>query len=246
MKIGVHGDSFAAAKQHNQHEKSWFEYIGEQGHDVTTFGKNAGSLFHSMKQFLKTQHIFDLNIFVITSPHRFIIPQHFDELPDKWRYVAGLYNTETMINDAKHEKAPTEVIDILTAAQQYIVHIQDIEYDKYIHNLMTAEISRIRPDTMLIPCFTSSMDDLGGNIPLLTINEEENKSLGKNWNREWERLIRSQVDLRRCHMTQENNIMLAKKILNSIETGNKLTLRVEDVVIPKESIIKYFIPRYNN
>jgi hypothetical protein len=47
-------------------------------------------------------------------------------------------------------------------------------------------------------------------------------------------------------MTQENNIMLAKKILNSIETGNKLTLRVEDIVIPKESIIKYFIPRYNN
>ncbi len=246
MKIGIYGDSFAVAKQQKQHDQSWFEYIGEQGHDVTTFGKNAGSLFHSMKQFLKTQHIFDLNIFVITSPHRFVIPKHFDEFHEDWRYIAGLYNTETYINDAKHEKAPTEVIDILTAAEQYILHIQDIEYDKYIHNLMIAEISRIRPDTILIPCFSSSMDDLGGNIPLLTINEEENKSLGKNWNKEWERLIRSHVDLRRCHMTQENNIMLAKKILNFIETGNKLTLRVEDIVIPKESIIKYFIPRYNN
>ena len=246
MKIGVHGDSFAVAKQHNQHEKSWFEYIGEQGHDVTTFGKNAGSLFHSMKQFLKTQHIFDLNIFVITSPHRFVIPKQFDEFPEDWRYVAGLYNTETYIKDAKHNKASTVIISILESAEQYILNIQDIEYDKYIHNLMTAEISRIRPDTILIPCFTSSMDDLGGNIPLLTINDEENKSLGKNYNREWERLIRSHVDLRRCHMTEENNIMLGKKILNSIETGNKLTLRVEDIVIPKESIIKYFIPRYNN
>ena len=88
MKIGIYGDSFAVAKQQKQHDQSWFEYIGEQGHDVTTFGKNAGSLFHSMKQFLKTQHIFDLNIFVITSPHRFIIPQHFDELP---HYLGILY-----------------------------------------------------------------------------------------------------------------------------------------------------------
>ena len=246
MKIGVHGDSFAVAKQHNQHEKSWFEYIGEQGHDVTTFEKNAGSLFHSMKQFLKTQHIFDLNIFVITSPYRFVIPKQFDEFPEDWRYVAGLYNTEVYLKDAKHYKVSNEIITILESAEQYILNIQDIEYDKYIHNLMIAEISRIRPDTILIPCFENSMENLGGNIPLLRINEEENKSLGKNWRSKWDSLIRDCIDLRRCHMTQENNIMLGKKIINCIETGNIFTLKVEDIIPTKESIIKYFVPRYNN
>lgn len=246
MKIGVHGDSFATVKQSNQTDQSWFEHISEYGHDVTAYGKNAGSLFYSLSNFLKTHHNFDRNVFLITSPYRFVIPKQFDEFSENWRYISGLYNTETFINDAKHKKAPTEVIDILTAAEQYILHIQDIEYDKYIHNLMIAEISRIRPDTILIPCFENSMENLGENIPLLRINEEENKSLGKNWNREWERLIRSHIDLRRCHMTEENNIMLGKKIINCIETGNKLTFRVEDIVIPKESIIKYFIPRYNN
>ena len=244
MKIGVHGDSFTMAKQEYQHESSWFEFLAENhNHNVTTFGINGASLFYSMQLFLKNHHLFDRNIFAITNPHRFVIPDHIPNYPQHLKYVCGLYSTEVFQLDAKQLFYSAEVLHTLKSAENYILHLQDDEYELHIHQLMVEQITRIRPDTILMPCFSSSIQDTK-SLPLLIINEIENTTLGKNWNKDWEVLIRNKIDTRRCHMNEENNLMISKKIVGCIETGESFHLDQHDILLPKESIIKYFIPRY--
>ena len=244
MKIGVYGDSFAAPRQNlpGETDISWWEWLQEQGHEVTTWGKNASSLWYSVRGFLATHTEYDSIVFLVTSPHRFILPSRPDILfPEDFRYIAGLYNTEFNSQLAKQRRLNPEVSRILNCAKDYIVDIQDTEFDVYAHNLMVAEIRRIRPDAVILPCFSNSLPDLSGSIPLIYINEVENHSLGEDWNSDWEKLIRSGVDLRRCHMTQANNIMIGKKVLNCLLTGERFCVTSDDIIQPTESIRKYFV-----
>jgi hypothetical protein len=246
MKIGVYGDSFANPRQNlpGEVDISWWEWIAHQGYSVTTHGRVATSLWYSMKKFLATHEQYDAVVFAVTSPYRFTIPPH-DELgfPENFRHIAGMFNIEFYLKDASKGKMDSSIIKILNSARDFILYIQDTEWELYAHKLMVDEIMRIRPDAVLIPCFDSSLPDLQDNIPLLRINWEENKSLGPDHEQQWEFLIRNYVDLRRCHMTEANNCMVGKKVLNCLESGEKWHLVLDDVIMPRESIIKNFIIR---
>ena len=96
-------------------------------------------------------------------------------MPEHYKYIASLYSTDVYIKDAIHHNKSKELIHILETAREYIFNIQDDEFDLYVHNLMVNEITKIRPDAILVPCFQNSWTDLGDTIPLLRINEEEKK-----------------------------------------------------------------------
>ena len=245
MKIGIFGDSFAAPKYDhplNDTATTWVECLGKNYY-VKTFGINGASLFYSMQLFLKNHHLFDRNIFAITNPHRFVIPDHKQVLPKHMRFICGLNSVEIFEAAIKNktQKNKKEILELLNHAKNYIIHVQDKEFNEYAHNLLMDQIKRIRPDTILVPCFYDSLIELDGSLPLAAGVTIENDAWGISAER-YSKLMIDHVDIRPTHFTEENNMMLAEKINECLQNNSKFTLQQNDVILPKISYTRYIIP----
>ena len=244
MQVGIFGDSFAAPK--NTHPagangSTWFEYLSGH-HDVITYGKNGASLFYSMVLFLSNHHTFDRNIFTITNPHRFVIPDPEQVLPAHMRFMCGLQSVEIFNEQVESSswKNKKEILKIIDHARNFIIHIQDEQYNEYTHRLIVDEIVRIRPDTLIVPCFYESSRTITGTLPLVEITNVENKAWGITA-KKYSELMLNHIDTRPTHCSDENNSMLADKINACLCFDRAFELKQEDIILPNSPASRYII-----
>lgn len=210
MKVGIFGDSFAANRIGND-TKSWVDIIAEK-YKVTNYAQAGTSLFYSISLFEQYQHTFDKVIFVVTSPGRILL----DNFNNKSLSISGLGHSESLISRT------TDLVELKTlhAVCDYYLYVQNYNFEKYVHRLMTEQIKRTRPDTVLIPA-GDKLDDIFVGASMCDIETKENNAWGG------ERVI----DTRHCHMTAENNAIFAIKVEEWLN-GKPVQINLDDFVTP--------------
>ena len=245
MKIGIFGDSFATnfipeIEAESNTTASWVDIIAGK-FETTNYARSGSSLYYSMTHFEKHQSKFDKLIFVITNPGRILLSTERysgDKLINT--SIAGIRHCENRLNRLKHELSNTHKsspshlheLTVMQAIMDYYLYVQNDEFDMYIQRLMIQQIKKIRPDTLLIPGARNSFADSVVIPTLIDIQIKENEF----WEIQHHDLKK---DIRHCHMTAENNAILAVKIEEWLN-GVPVQINLDDFATPsnKEFYLK--------
>lgn len=221
MKVGIFGDSFASANMNNT--ESWIDILSKE-YDVTNHALSGSNLYYSMTQLKENHNKYDKNIFVVTQPGRIKIADHVPCPAPRLRYVS---HASIISGVTKKTSETSELINAYNAVLDYYKYIQDDEYDKYIHRLMIDDLTKICSNIMLIPAFKNSIPGRK-RTSLIDIRTKENNAWGFDYF-----VPDGYFDIRNCHLTKENNSVLAKKIIESIDS-NFLNLNINDFQTPMD------------
>lgn len=238
MKMAVFGDSFAAPLHNMKKDlglKSWVDYLGEK-YDVTNYAVEGSSLYYSVQQFILKQFLYDKIIFVITTPGRLylegnVVLENHDHI-----HLSSLSMAEFLYNEHKDKKEiiSQELATVSQAAIQYFTHIQRVKYDRFVHDLQVNHIKSIRPDVILLPTSSDSYRFHMTNPCLYDITVMENKHWGIPAD------YGSPDDYRRCHMSNENNLILSKLAEQWLQ-GEPVNININDFVVPADDKTFYNI-----
>jgi len=231
MRIGIFGDSYGqtAPARRNEKSDSWVNHLANMNNKelrVTNHSLSGTSLYYSMTRFLKRQQFYDKIIFLVTSQERIELGNPFvDSMKSDFlvKSMSGYYQTQLVLREPylRHEFDDK----VYKAAADYFIYVQNPDSDNFKHQLMVEKIRSTRPDTLILPCFLGTVE----NVPfaLRMVSDIDTEYYKKSWE------TGSKTDLRHCHMNNENNIIFAEKIYNWIKTDT-ISLEISDFVEPTE------------
>ncbi len=241
MKIGIFGDSHADCSylgwqnNHSEIGPGWPELLEKtRGRSVTNFAKGGSGTYYSYKLFLANQSKFDKIIFVPSQHGRFDLKLSNEVV----QIIPGFVHAiEPML-----EKFSNQSLDykILSSAIEYCKYALDLEKEKIFNDLLVKDVLLTRPDTIIIPAFRYDIFKLPEDyIPLTELSSIEDDMLGisrkdlKKGPPVW--------DIRKCHITEEHNDVLYKKMLFALDNNQRFAyLTKDDLVKPKKSSSHYF------
>lgn len=224
MKVGIFGDSFAADKFNET--PSWTEILAEK-YDVTVHAIRGSNLYYAVNQFKKHNHNYDKIIFVVTLPGRQQIADWIPVPAPIYRYVPSPNQVEVYFSNLKKDISQN-LEQAYKAALDYFKYMQTYDFEVYVHNLMCEDIRNLRSDTVMVPAFGNSLTETKKNC-LNDIWNKENTAWG--YNNIFPTSGLTYLDIRNCHMTAENNVILAKKADSWIH-GHEVVIDVNDFVTP--------------
>lgn len=217
MKIGIFGDSFACHKLNPT--PTWTEILSRK-YNITNYALQGSNLHYSIDEIKKHHENYDKIVLVVTDPGRLELVNLTDvEGKSSKTFLTGLYDYK-LINDVPSLQEK----HIKEAARQYFIHLQNQDFDRYVHNLMLDEIKKIRPEIILIPAFRSSWNGLI-EPSMFAIFDKENTA----WNFDSTVIATKYYDNRNCHMTAENNAIFADKV-DSWINGQPVHINLDDFV----------------
>ena len=237
MKIAVFGDSYAnylLEPEHDHLGKSWCDVVAEQ-HSLTNYGRWASCFQYSYELFLKHNREFGYNIFFVTTPRRKYVKE-LDNLQSPTQ--PQMLNDENVRNGLKsyiqNNNLDPKLLRILDSVECYINDWQDVDFEQHIHDLLVRNILATNKNTLLIASFPETIPfaDCGFDKNLTCIQFNELALAGADK----EKINNSGFECkRRCHLSEENNIVLGNKILEAIHSKNNiLNLNIKDFVKPSK------------
>jgi hypothetical protein len=231
MKLAVFGDSFGDdytlwPNPYTGVGPSWSDFLRIQGIEVDNYAGGGASLFAAYQKFIANYQSYDKIIFVVTTPGRITVPM--DNITVDW------YSYSQARNELKYATNPARRTK-LKAICDYFIHVKNDDYDNVTHKLMIKDILEKHDSVLMLPCFENSGID--GKIPLLKISEFE----ANFWNFKNTILPNSdtEYDSRKCHMCEENNLMLGQEVYNWVKTGN-YNLTPDKFKTPTKEFSHYF------
>lgn len=213
-KIGIFGDSFgdkATGVAETETSKAWSSYICQE-FDADNHCASGSSFYYSANLFLKTHHMYDKIIFLITLPGRIEVAKPFSEdiMPNRisnFDHATSLVEELSIGNGHLNDK-------IYQTAVNYFLYFHNFEQDCFFQYAAIDKLKNIRKENILfLPCFFQSVDELDRkNNELFQISslDETNSTLKK---------IGRMNDCRHSHFNDQNNIIFAKNIKNWILNG---------------------------
>ena len=240
MKIGVFGDSFANLKLRENPTPTWVDILNEK-YNVTNFGESGSNLYYSVNKFKEEQHRFDKIIIVVTVPGRLQLPNWIETLGNtNYRYATNLSNVENQLDrwhnlntfDKDHLKINSNLIKAFEAARDYFIYLDNKLYNNFIQKLMIEEVLRCRSDTIMIPVDVYSFGDGSTMTTLSDIYKKELQAWNENDHSIHNKMIdEAIIDVRNCHLTVENNVILAEKVEEWLN-GSPVEIKLDDFVTP--------------
>lgn len=219
MKIAIYGDSFGSETPVFQTYHKNLEIIGDpwptllkQDYIVANFCESGSDHYFSFYKFLTNYKNYDLNIFIETSPFRLST-----EYENKFIHNHNIDSAKAKLKIEKNQERK----NILLASVNYFLYLQNDNKDKIISKLFREKIKTLDPNCFIIDAF--------GKKGLFNITLKENQAwdIHPSYTKHDEFL-----DLRYCHMTQENNFILYKKIKESINSKIEFKFNLSDYKIP--------------
>lgn len=154
MKIGIYGDSYADFYPTWTH--SWASYLREMiGGEIQidNYAKGGSSIYFSYKNFLETNDLYDLVIFLATEPHRYPI-KFQPSVSKQTHYITSIPHIEQI---EKHSGT------ILTVEEKtFLVNLRgwfnssSEEYNMDMADIMLSNIEHIHDNAIIYPCFIQS------------------------------------------------------------------------------------------
>jgi hypothetical protein len=245
MKIAIfadsHGDCQYLWKDQNvTMGPGWPELLeATRGKDVVNFSKAGSGTFYSYQLFLKQHSKFDKVIFVPSQHGRFDLQltTHVQQI------IPGFVHTlePTLAQLPKHSPD----YKILSAAIDYCQYVMDQVREQVFNKLLISDIMNVRPDAIIIHAFSyPGVKQPIDCIPLTEVSEIE---MGRmRVNRQELRKGPPMWDIRKCHISEEHNDILYKKILHAIDNNQQFVyFTPDDIVSPIKPSSYYFTPTSN-
>lgn len=211
MKIGVFGDSFCH-NYDNLGDKnySWYNMLRSYGHDVTTFGRAGSSLLWSAKQIKQQYDKFDFVIWIITSPQRISI--ELDEKPYHMHFSSPDSNGWLAVRSLKLDSSK----DKMRAVEMWFKYLMDLNDQVLISQSLLCLYKNLYSNLLMLPGFQDSFYPFDTkpdmfNLYDLCVKEAMHYGAEKN-----NMLAR---DIRLCHLSIENNAILARLINDNLQPG---------------------------
>lgn len=221
MKIAIYGDSFGTEEPiyqtyHKNLEKigvSWVSLL-KQHYDITNFCEAGSDHYFSFNNFLENYKLYDINIFIETSPYRLSTVY-------KNTYIHN-HNIDSARAKLKNE-TNLDKTAIYQASIDYFLYLQHNTRDETISKLFREKISLLDPNCLIIESF--------GDNGLFNITLMENQV----WNFSPTYTKNDQLlDLRYCHMTMENNQVFYSIIKDCIEEKTEFVFQRDKFIAPKK------------
>jgi len=237
--LGIYGDSFASQLLPNL--ISWVDVLRENYH-IDNWAKSGSSVSYSYCRFKEFHINYDKNIFLVTHPLRRWISDLFEPSHPLWEYsfFSGVVDSENSLKYfQRYFPENIRAVNTCKSMIDYYTYLQDDLIDLHSVASMVRHIRDLRPETLLINAipFNEELSDyVGHKHSLSDIYDLENNALGLT--REY---LESIHDYRPCHFTEENNLILGKKILEWLEES-KVTINLNDFHLPTD--VKDFKNKY--
>jgi hypothetical protein len=243
MKLGIYGDSFSCINTRWGDGKvdkphlglSWVEVLENAGHTINNYAESGSAFMFSYEKFLMEHKNNDLNIFIVTSPHRIYV-----KALDGMKMFGYTWVDEQYDRVKKLPFYPKQQIhlDILKSARVYLELWANWEMINHTQHVLVNNLWNLSPNTVVIPAFSNSMEQTTINLnyaatyELSLVNEIEHKKFDFGF-----------LDCKRkCHLSNENNIVLGNKILKAIENNEKIvTLHIDELVKPKNNNFYFYV-----
>lgn len=179
--------------------KAWMRYL-----NADVFGHSGSDLYYSYNQFVKHQSNYEKCIFVITSPLR------YSTNINGWVHCATYEDAVEKIDFAtslEHKQA-------LKAMSSFFkdLYYKDLDRIEMLNKAMLDSVQKTRPDTLFINAFPDLKQVYDLELEAWNITHDESQNYKKYF------------DLRHCHMTNANNEILAKYILDNLDNCGILEL----------------------
>jgi len=242
IKLGIFGDSFGDdyslwTTGWKDVGPSWIDYLRDTGkYEVTNFCARGTNTYFSKKLFDQHHHEFDKIILMETFPYGRIDCTSLNHL--KNTRLTQFFNIQSI---SKYEK---EIVNynflerrILKAVKNYYMYVMNQEYDTDLHNLWLEDMRIKFPSIIVIPCFFDTTDN---NPCLMQVLEKEKKFFNL---KEYIPAEEDLYDARKCHMSEENNLIFGKKMEKFLE-GDPFFLSVDDFVNPTKDFAHYFRKKF--
>lgn len=147
--IGIYGDSFAGNPNHFGYRYHWSTLLAkEYGCEIKNYGLSGTSVYYSYKKFVNNFHKHDLNIFLVTEPGRYIQAVEFKNGSDE--YIPSLMALEHNYHE------------IMLPEPEHLrgwFMCSDSNYNSDITQLMIKDILSYKDNTVIIPCFPTSLSE---------------------------------------------------------------------------------------
>ena len=156
---------------------------------------------------------YDKVIFIATSPYR------------RYNYDSN-WNIGRIEKDLANKNLDQETKEKLLALRSYFVYVWN-ESDLYFHNLMIKDITNMFPPVLRL--IYSQLD------------KASNRECKKVYGRSITDIFRAgYLDARKCHLCEENNLILGKQIQYCLENNLDLDIDIDKFVTPPKELEYYF------
>lgn len=240
MKIGIYGDSFAHSEPWSEYRgsKSWVDYLKDTPDlEIENYAVSGTGVYYSYHKFLETYTNYDKCIFFVSASDRVWLSGIFNNDLKKESiepyYTNGRWKTEhrhTGLNQLR------KVYDHIDA---YYGYFHNFKKEERMAALMLDHITRLigQRNVLIVPCFIECFNyyKFSSNIPLYDITAAEEAHWKINYYKDYREKY---CDIRRCHMSDQNNKMIGSKIRKWLDNGN-FSLDESDIVMPEEAVSSY-------
>jgi hypothetical protein len=247
VKIGVFGDSFAdryiapTLTKRGYVDESWMQYLENLGHRVECYGLSSTSTWYSFQKFLILHEYMDAIVFVYSHHGR------IHSMPEPYALFSSFVDRpiEQLTEHCTYQNCSSEDQEnIMTIVKGANLTSNSI-FNLFVQHRIFAEVNKICREK---------------NIKLVNILPFEDKDSIKDFELKsahgdclynlipvvYKEMDVSGSDSRQCHLSLENNTILGKVIVESLNSNSpaNINLNKEVSFIFSEEITNRYIARY--
>lgn len=243
-KVGIYGGSYSYEyQQHIDNDddiiKNRCLEIGagwptllRDTYDVSNYSIPGCSTYYAYKKFIENYRRMDFNIFLPTPPTRLTVDDG-----DTVYHINPGFNTDQLrhlANESRKNKTGKyqTLLDLANAVDGYYKCIVDIAEEELYINLLVNHIKTFDPNCLIIETKGANNSDLN------KISEMEAKALKYDY---FNVFKHGDLDLRYCHLTKENNEIIAQKVVDHIEGIRIFSTDIVEFIKPPTSDRKKYI-----
>jgi hypothetical protein len=194
--------------------------------DADIYAQSGSDLYFSYNQFVNNHKNYDKCIFVVTSPFR------YSTNTNGWIHTASYEDAIEKMSFAK-DSADKRYFKSLSNFFKD-VYYKDTDRVELLHNAIINSVKLIRPDTLFINAFPDLKKVYDLELAAWKTSHEESQDYKKY------------IDLRHCHMTNDNNEILSQFITDNVDTFGFLDLSTIQWQTPTLEEKPSYLPNTNN
>lgn len=240
--VGIFGDSYStvtlAADKFTS--KTWVDVLAEE-YDVVNYGRPGNSVYKCYKDFVEKGNKHDYNVMTVPTADRFYSAAlHKSDISKILKFENWYSNYSNVllfkdIIESKKMDNNDRYMKIFESLRVYYEHWKD---DDFLNTVNEALADKLKTYSNLLIIEVKPKDQFGlwhlSNWELDVIKQSKNL-LSKIDHRN-KKHVR---DDRNCHLSEENNIILGKLVLDAIKNNKKIELKQEDFVVPTKNVDQY-------